>query len=91
MLSRSEVEAVAVKAITEILEEDGDTPPGISGEAALSDLGVSSLVFARVAIELEDELGIDPFKEHPGREADQRTVDDLVDTYVRALAEQGAG
>ncbi|MFE4452998.1 acyl carrier protein [Streptomyces sp. NPDC056796] len=90
MLSRSEVEAVAVEAITEILREDGETSPRISGDATLVDLGVSSLVFARVAIELEDELGVDPFKEGPGGEAARRTVDDLVDTYVQALAEQGA-
>ncbi|MFE4059195.1 acyl carrier protein [Streptomyces sp. NPDC059096] len=89
MLSRSEVEAVAVKAITEVLEEEGETAPRLSGNSTLTGLGVSSLVFARVAIELEDELGVDPFKEGPGEEAAQRTVDDLVDTYVRALAESG--
>ncbi|MFC9943873.1 acyl carrier protein [Streptomyces pratensis] len=87
MLSRSEVEEAAVRAITEILREDGEDSPRISGDVTLADLGVSSLVFARVAIELEDELGVDPFKEGPGRGAAKTTVDDLVDTYVRTLAE----
>ncbi|MFD0306426.1 acyl carrier protein [Streptomyces sp. NPDC127119] len=90
MLSRTEVETLTVKAITEILEEDGDTPPPISGDATLPELGVSSLVFARVAIELEDEFGVDPLKDGPGTESEPWTVDDLVDTYVRALAEQGS-
>ncbi|MFB6951285.1 acyl carrier protein [Streptomyces niveus] len=89
MRNRSEIEAAAVKAITEILAEDGEQAPRISGGSALTDLGVTSLVFARVAIDLEDELGVDPFKESPVGEGGPRTVDDLVDSYVGALSESG--
>ncbi|MFF8960136.1 acyl carrier protein [Streptomyces sp. NPDC014894] len=90
MLNRSDIASVTVKAITEILEEEGEKPSRISGGDSLTGLGVSSLVFARVAIELEDELGVDPFKEGLEGEVSVQTVDDLIDAYENALAKSGA-
>ncbi|MCX4657998.1 hypothetical protein [Streptomyces uncialis] len=90
MSSRSEVEATALRTIAEILEEDGQHAPQVSGASTLDGLGVTSLVLARVVIDLEDQLGVDPFRGGLAGDSPLRTVDDLIDAYTGALTEAGA-
>ncbi|WP_435174193.1 phosphopantetheine-binding protein [Actinacidiphila sp. bgisy145] len=63
------------------------------GTDSLIDIGLNSLMLARLVIQLASELGIDPFSEGTATLADSRTVDELVTVYERALhsrAEQAA-
>ncbi len=87
MLDKSHIKSLTVKEITEVLREEGVSEPEVTGPEGLADLGLSSLVLARVLIGLEDVLGVDPFGgdlEDP----DVRTVDDLADAYAHALERQ---
>ncbi|AGL20658.1 acyl carrier protein [Actinoplanes sp. N902-109] len=75
------------REIREVLQEEGQpVPPAeLAGDTPITDLGLESLMFARVILRLEQELGVDPFATD-AVVADVRTVDDLAGAYERALA-----
>lgn len=66
-----------------ILEETGRPKPGMAdGNQLFAEIGLDSLDFARVVVELEQKLGVDPFRS-PGQ--DVRTFGDLVRVYRETL------
>lgn len=70
--------------------DDLDGAPG-TGAAAyrgtdnLVDIGLNSLMLARLVIQLAAEFGGDPFSDGSATLADAHTVDGLVTVYERAL------
>ncbi|MFD7657444.1 phosphopantetheine-binding protein [Actinosynnema sp. NPDC059797] len=87
MLATTEVRALVHEQITALLAESGDAP-AITGAEQLPELGVSSLMLARLIVALELELGVDPFAADLELSA-VRTVDDMVSAYEAALAAAG--
>lgn len=76
-----------VGEIHSLLSEDGRRPPDIADCSELhADLGLSSLMIARLILALEEQFAVDPFIEDASA-ADLRTVGDLVRIYERALDE----
>ena len=72
------------QAIAEVMREAGRIAPVIHREAAIrEDLALDSLDLAVVVIRLQQQLGVDPFRQQRRR---VRTVDDLVAIYDEALA-----
>lgn len=69
---------------TLFLDQDGEAG-AVPADAALSDIGLNSLMLAQLLIQLESALGVDPFQEQRSI-TDMRTVRDLVDAYEGALA-----
>ncbi|WP_328916082.1 MULTISPECIES: phosphopantetheine-binding protein [unclassified Streptomyces] len=82
MLEGKNVQEVVEREIRAVLLSD-DEP--ISPQDALLDSGLNSLMLAQLLLQLEAELGVDPFAGALSI-ADVRTVGDLVDVYERALA-----
>lgn len=82
----TDVRAVVTAHIRELLTEGGEPAPEITGTAALHELGLSSLMLARLLIHNENALDVDPFTEGDAVISDIRTVDDLVAAYETALA-----
>ena len=84
MLSTAEIKERIVEQITETLEDVGVVIPGLSGSEELKALGVSSMTYARLVLRLEAEFGVEVFSgaEQPPH---VRTVDDLVDSFARAI------
>lgn len=71
------------------LDEEDDVPP-IDGTSTFRDLGMDSLMLARLIIEVEDALGVEPFRTGEASVADLRTVGDLVRVYEDAVQRQPA-
>jgi acyl carrier protein len=84
MLSATEIKDQTVQQIIEVLADVGVVISGVSGSDDLVELGVSSMVYARLVMKLEMEFEVEVFSgaEQP---PDIRTVDDLVDFFSRAL------
>lgn len=72
-----------------LLDQDSEADT-VSADAALSDIGLNSLMLAQLLIQLESALGVDPFQEQQSI-TDMRTVRDLVDAYEGALASARTG
>jgi acyl carrier protein len=87
MLIATDVRDVVHEQIQSLLTEANGSAPPLSGAENLHELGLSSLMLARLIIQLEGELGVDPFAEDAVL-ADVRTVQDLVAVYQEA---QGTG
>ncbi|WP_131739858.1 acyl carrier protein [Actinomadura roseirufa] len=84
MLTGNDVRTVVDREITALLAEaTGESGP-VGPADGLYDLGLDSLLLARLVITLEGELGVDPFAEGASI-ADVRTPDDLTAAYERAL------
>lgn len=96
MLDPSAVDAVVRDEIRALLSESGQPTDELSGELSgeqageladthqLHELGLNSLLLARLIIQLEAELGVDPFSAEVTI-ADARSVGALVAVYQRAL------
>ncbi|WP_018544624.1 acyl carrier protein [Streptomyces sp. LaPpAH-108] len=85
MLSHDTTRSIVLEAVTELLEEAGIEHADIPGDRSLTDLGLSSLLIARLIIQLEMEIGVDPFAEDL-LISDVRTFDDFIDAYHSALS-----
>lgn len=83
MPSVSEIRNVALAKVVEVLEDDGVEVTEVSGEDDLTNLGVTSMVYAQLIMKLENELGVSPF-ENNNALPDIHTVDDLVNFFARA-------
>jgi acyl carrier protein len=80
------VREAVLEEVRLLLAARGGGQVGLDGERRLSDLGLDSLGFAELVVQLEARLGVDPFASLVGI-ADVRTVDDLVAAY--GMASQG--
>ncbi len=91
MLTRQEITATVKEKLRAILLDDlddfgeGDAAVAISDRDNLIELGLNSLMLARLVIQLAAEFGADPFSDDAATLADARTVGELVTTYERAL------
>jgi len=80
MLKQNRVAQVVEEHIRALLEDAMEEVETISPTDGLVELGLNSLMLARLIIVLEEELGTDPFAEDRYI-ADVRTVGDLVAAY----------
>ena len=78
-------EATVVATIVELLDE-GDVPT-VEPTSTFPDLGVTSLLMARLVLELEEAFGVEPFEDEEASVADLRTVGDLVAVFRKARGE----
>ncbi|MGF1648230.1 MAG: acyl carrier protein [Kineosporiaceae bacterium] len=90
MLATNTVRATVHSQIRTLLEESGHARSELSGDEGLTDLGLTSLLLARLIVQLEAELGVDPFAED-GMVFDARTVDAVVAVYEQACAPAAPG
>jgi acyl carrier protein len=88
MLEHSAVSAVVRHEICALLSESGVEINNLADSDQLHDLGLNSLLLARLIIQLEAELGVDPFMAD-ATIADARSVGALVAVYEHALAAAG--
>lgn len=85
MLIVTDAKAVVVGQIQALLAESEAAPPPVTGVETLGDLGVTSLMLARLIVGLETELDVDPFGSEDAVLSDVRTVDDLATVYQNAV------
>jgi acyl carrier protein len=86
MLTPDDVGTCVTDHITTLLVElDEEDVPEVEATSSFADLGLDSLSLARLIIELEDELGVEPFRSEEASVADLRSVGDLVRAYQDAV------
>jgi acyl carrier protein len=92
VLTKDDVRTAVIREINTLLleDEDADEVAPLTGEEALHDLSLNSLMLARLIITLEAEVGADPFGGGELAVSDIRTVNDLVAAYENVLAPAGA-
>lgn len=83
----TEVKDVIEKVIRRIAEERDLTLPEIKdGTEIVDELGFSSMMVAGLIASLEEEFGIDPFRDEDVMITDIRTIKDLCGVYTSCLA-----
>jgi hypothetical protein len=87
MLINEGVGQVVLREIRELLLEDCDEYVSVTGQQCLHELDINSLMLARLLIQLEAKLGVDPFVQGDTAVADIRSVNDLIAAYQGALAD----
>ena len=85
MLTNAQVRTTVHEVVIDLLRENQTEAPALTGREELHTLGLSSLTLARLVIELEAAIGVDPFAEDVVI-SDVRSLDDLVSVYERGLA-----
>lgn len=86
MLDTTAIKAIVLEHISELLKEADVEHGEFTGAEALNAIGLSSLLLARLIIQLEIDLDVDPFAEEDLVISDIRTVDELVEAYAGALS-----
>ena len=82
--SEEQVAEIVRGTVASVMRERGLDTAGIQDEARLSDtLGLKSMDLAQIVLRLEDDLGVDPFRQMPITSI--RTVGDLVQAYAITL------
>ncbi|MEU8997489.1 phosphopantetheine-binding protein [Streptomyces caniferus] len=81
MLNAQEIQGKIHSEIVGLLAEAELPIPVLTGSEILNKIGLSSLLLARLVIQLEAEFGFDPFEEEYVI-SDVRTLKALVDAYV---------
>jgi acyl carrier protein len=91
MLTQDDVGTLVTGNINALLlEVDEDDVPTVELDSTFADLGLDSLMLARLVIELDDALGVEPFQSAEVSAADLRTVGDVVRVYEDAVRRLGA-
>lgn len=85
-LEKKEIRAVVLAETRELLLELSADEVVLKGPEHLHELGLNSLTLARLIVQLERELGFDPFAVELASVADIRSVDDLIGAYESASA-----
>jgi acyl carrier protein len=80
----SEVRTVVHQQIQDLVIEVNSEAMPLSGDEQMTDLGLNSLMLARLIIQLEADVGVDPFAEDVVL-YDVRSVNDMVTVYERAV------
>ncbi|MFE1102571.1 acyl carrier protein [Nocardiopsis alba] len=83
MLTTSTIAEEVVSRIREILGDAIEDDP-ITVNDSLTELGFNSLMMARLIVDLEQELKIDPFSEGRISITDIHTVGEMIDAYREA-------
>ncbi len=91
MLIAADITALVHQEINALLAEAERrrTPPRSPARSSCTSWGLNSLLLARLVIQLEMELGVDPFEEEYVI-SDVRTVGALSDAYVRTVEQLAA-
>ncbi|MCM2413326.1 MULTISPECIES: phosphopantetheine-binding protein [unclassified Streptomyces] len=90
MLIATDITALIHQEINALLLEAGrPVHASLSGAEFLHELGLNSLLLARLIIQLETELGADPFEEEYVI-SDVRTVGALSEAYIRTVENMAA-
>lgn len=84
MLSTDTTKQIVLENITDLLQEAEAEHTEIKDSDLLTAIGLSSLLLARLIIQLELETGVDPFAEEL-LISDVRTVGDLIQAYHSLL------
>lgn len=85
LVQEKDVAATVDEEIRSLLLDYGDEEiTAISPSDSILDLGLNSLMLARLVIALETTIGVDPFAESHAI-SDVRTVEDLSNAYRSAL------
>jgi acyl carrier protein len=81
------VQSVVHREIGALLQETGTDVTEVSDNDQLQEIGLDSLLLARLIIVLEDALGVDPFADDddPADLSEIRSVGAMIATYERAL------
>jgi len=92
MLTKDAARPLILRELRDIVSEEAEHTDGldasaITADARLHEAGVDSLMLARLLLQLENELGVDPFAEGHAAISDMRSVSDLIDAYERLLAD----
>ncbi|MGH8885716.1 MAG: phosphopantetheine-binding protein [Egibacteraceae bacterium] len=85
MLTQTDIRTAVEKEIRDLLLEDDYELDTLTGQEELVALGLNSLMLARLLIQLDAALGVEPFADQAAVIWDVRSVDDLVAVYERAL------
>ncbi|MEW1912648.1 phosphopantetheine-binding protein [Kitasatospora sp. NPDC085895] len=89
MLTPTEIrELIEREARALLLDADNDAAAADDSED-LTELGFNSLTLAQLLIELEMQLGVDPFEDGVSI-TDMRTIGDLAQAYTAALGAEPA-
>jgi len=86
VLAKEAVRETIVREIRAIVAEDSEEDREISGDEPLHELAINSLMLARLLVQLEAEIGVDPFGDGDVAISDVRSVADLVAAYQDARA-----
>lgn len=86
MLTNTDVRTLVMEEIRTLLLEDSDDVEELTGHEELHELELNSLLLARLVIQLEAVVGVDPFAREDVAIWDVRSVDDLVAAYESATA-----
>lgn len=84
MLSIDTTKKIVIESLTDLLQEAEIEHGPIQESDLLTAVGLTSLLLARLIIQLEMETGVDPFAEDL-LISDVRTVHDLVEAYHSRL------
>jgi len=90
MLNHTEIREIVEREIQSLLLDPEGDAAAAADTQDLIELGLNSLTLAQLLIQLEMELGVDPFEDGVSI-TDMRTIDDLVQAYLSALAAEPAG
>lgn len=87
MLNDARLTEIVTTAIVDLLGDLHDEHDDIPLDATFSEVGLNSLMLARLVITLETEVGLDPFTGERSI-VDVHTVRELVAVYAEAAGDQ---
>lgn len=85
MLTKKDIQGLIVREIRSLLLDQDEDSHDLSPDDTLASVGLNSLMLAQLLIQLEAEVGVDPFGEDLSI-ADMRSVQDLVNAYTQAVS-----
>lgn len=88
MLTVAKITTEVTTHIKEILGDELEDDDPVAEDVLLVDLGLNSLMLARLIVALEREFGFDPFFDGRHAVIDIHTVGELVAAYSGAAGEQ---
>jgi acyl carrier protein len=81
MLKIDQVRFTVLQDIVHLLDDDDLEADSLTDDSRLTDIGLTSLLLARLTVQLEMVLGVDPFAQSLAI-SDVRTIGNLVAAYA---------
>ncbi|MBI1759674.1 MAG: hypothetical protein HYR62_10715 [Actinobacteria bacterium] len=85
MLTKDDVGTLVVREVRSLIFEDSGEEPTVTGGEQMHELAINSLMLARLLVQLEEALSVDPFTRGDAEIADVHSVNDLIAIYERAV------
>lgn len=79
------------RSIRTVLMDDDETAAPFALDDQLVEIGLNSLMFAALLVDLELETGVDPFAEGEVSVTDMHSVRDLTQAYLRVMQPAASG